>query len=309
MGLIVNKYKENLVRRYEKEPGIPYYSFENFENFKQESKVFTNSRGVEIHYFFYYYDSYKKDKVILFLPGIGPGHTAYLREIELLARHGYKVLTLDYTGCGESKGELLGSLNMPTVDAVNLLDLLQLKEQVVVMGHSLGAYTSLNLINIRKDINKAVILSGFTSIKSLVKYYVKLNLFTNLVMKYEKQSAPEYSTVDNVQYLKNTKDKLFVIQSDDDPVVPYNIALKVAEDANNPNIKTLKVAGRKHNPNYTDEAVKYMSESFGNYYRLIKNKTIKTDEDKINYFKNISLDRLTAQDEKMFEEIFKFIDE
>ena len=43
-----------------------------------------------------------------------------------------------------------------------------------------------------KDINKAVILSGFTSIKSLVKYYVKFNLFTNLVMKYEKQAVPLY---------------------------------------------------------------------------------------------------------------------
>lgn len=309
MGLIINKYKQNLVRRYEKEPGIPYYSFKNFENFRQEAKVFTNSRGVEVHYFFYYYDSYKKDKVILFCPGIGPGHTAYLREIELLARNGYKVLTLDYTGCGESKGELLGSLNMPTLDVVNLLDLLQLKEEVVPMGHSLGAFTSLNLINIRKEIKKAIVLSGFVSIKSLVKCYVKSNLLTNIVMKYEKKTVPEYFEIDNIEYLKNTKDKLLVIQSDDDTVVPYKIAFKVAEDSNNPNVKTIKVTGRKHNPNYSDDAIKYMSESFGNFYRQIKDKTIKTDEDKINYFKNISLDRLTEQDEKMFEEILKFIEE
>ena len=309
MGLIINKYKQNLVRRYEKEPGIPYYSFKNFENFRQEAKVFTNSRGVEVHYFFYYYDSYKKDKVILFCPGIGPGHTAYLREIELLARHGYKVLTLDYTGCGESNGELLGSLNMPTLDAVNLLDLLHLNEEVIVMGHSLGGFTSFNLINTRKEIKKAIILSGFVSIKSLVKYYVKSNLLTNIILKYENKTVPEYFEIDNIEYLKHTKDKLFVIQSDDDSMVPYKIALKIVEDSNNPNIRTLKVSGRKHNPNYTDEAIKYMSESFGNYYRQIKNKIIKTDEDKINYFKNISLDRLTEQDEKMFEEIFKFIEE
>ena len=309
MGLVVNQYIKNLVGRYNKEVGIPYYSFSDFKGLKQEAKTFTNSRGVEIHYFFYYYDNFIKDKVVLFCPGIGPGHTSYLREIELLAKHGYKVLTLDYTGCGESKGKILGSLNMATFDVVELLNLMNFKEEVVMIGHSLGGYTSLNLVHLRDEIKKAVIMSGFVSIKSLMLELLHSKFITNRILKYEQKTVPEYFGLNNEEYLKTTKDKLFVIQSEDDTLVPYKVALKVAEDVNNPSIKTLKVTGRKHNPNYTDAAIKYMSETFGTYYKLIKNKTIKTDEDKINYFKNISIEKLTEQDTEMFEELFKFIDE
>lgn len=308
MGLITNQYKKNLVRRYNKEVGIPYYSFSDFKDLKQEAKTFTNSKGIEIHYFFYYFDNYKKDKIILFCPGIGPGHTAYLKEIEFLASRGYKVITLDYTGCGESGGEILGSLNMPTLDVVELLELLKLKDEIVVVGHSLGGYTSLNLINIREDIKKAVIISGFVTIGTLVKEYVHSNFVTNRILKYEKKTVPDYFFIDNLDYLKTTKDKLFVIQSDDDTMVPYKIGLKLVEDSNNSKIKTLKLSGRKHNPNYTENAIKYMDEVFGNYYKLIKNKTIKTDEERIKYFKDVSIDKLTEQDDKIFEEIISFIE-
>ena len=269
MGLIVNKYKTGLVRRFNKEVGIPYYSFSDFKGLKQETKTFINSFGIEIHYFFYYYDNYKQDKTILFCPGIGPGHTSYLREIELLASHGYRVLTLDYTGCGESGGDILGSLNMPTLDTTDLLNYLGFEHEIVVIGHSLGGYTSLNLVNIRDEIKKAVVISGFVSIKALVKYYVHSNLVTNIVLKYEEKTVPEYFGVDNIEYLKNTEDKIFVIQSDDDTIVPYKAGLKLVEDAKNPLIKTIKESGKKHNPNYSIEAVKYMNETFRNYYKLI----------------------------------------
>ena len=151
MGFISHQYKKNFVCRYDKEAGVPYYAYTDFEGFKQETYSFTNSKGIEIHYFFYYYDSYKEDEIIFFCPGIGPGHVAYFSEIDCLAKRGYKVLTLDYTGCGESKGKILGSLNMPTLDVMDLLDYLKLEKPVVLMGHSLGGYTALNVVNLIKD--------------------------------------------------------------------------------------------------------------------------------------------------------------
>ena len=104
MGFIVNHYIKFFVHRYDKEVGVPYYSHKDFKGFKCEDYSFTNSSGINIRYFFYYYDNYKTDKIILFCHGMGPGHTAYIAEIEALARRGYKVLTLDYAGCGESGG-------------------------------------------------------------------------------------------------------------------------------------------------------------------------------------------------------------
>ena len=308
MGIIAKQYIKNLVHRYDQEVGVPYYSYLDFEGLKQESFSFTNSKEIEIHYFVYYYDNYKEDKVILFCPGIGPGHTAYLAEINCLARRGYKVLTLDYTGCGESKGKILGSLNMPTVDVMDLLDYLKIDKPVVLMGHSLGGFTALNVINLRKDIDVAVIISGFISVKSMIKAWIPSKFLHFRVLKYERKTVPQYYDINNFNYLKNTKDKLFFIQSEDDQMVPYPISLKVVEDINNPHIKTQKVVGRKHNPNYTDDAVMYMNEVFGRYQQLLKEKTIKTDEEKIKYFENISIERLTEQDETVFDEIIGFIE-
>ena len=94
MGLI-KLYKDNFLIRFDKDPAIPYYSYQDFPNLHYEENSFANSLGIKVCYFTYSYDGYDKNKTILFCPGIGPGHTAYLSEIELLCKAGYKVITLD----------------------------------------------------------------------------------------------------------------------------------------------------------------------------------------------------------------------
>ena len=308
MGIISRLYIKKFVKRYDKEVGVPYYSHLDFKGLQQEKDAFIDSRGVEVHYFYYYYNNYKEDKVILFCPGIGPGHTAYLAEINQLAKRGYKVLTLDYSGCGESKGDNLGSLNTPTSDVIDLLNHLNLNKPIILIGHSLGGFTALNVINIRKDINKAVILSGFLSIPSLVKTIIKSNFVSSRIFSYEKKAMPQYYNVDNIEFLNHTDDTLLFIQSEDDTMIPYDISLKVVEEIDNPSIKTIKLKNRNHNPNYTESAVNYMNEVFGEYNKLIKDKKIKTDEDKMKFFKDVSLSKLTEQDEDMFGMITNFVE-
>ena len=90
-------------------------------------------------------------------------------------------------------------------------------------------------------------------------------------------------------------------------MVPYSTALKVVEDIDNPHIKTLRVTGKKHNPNYSLEAVQYMNEVFGKYYALINKKEIRTDEERVAYFKDVSLDKLVEQDKDIIKAICDFI--
>lgn len=307
MGLVSYLYKKHFVCRYDKEVGVPYYQASDFKGLKEECFSFTNSKGVELKCFYYYYDNYKDDVIVLFLHGLAAGHAAYFAEIDALARRGYKVLTLDYTGCGDSKGKCLGSLNTPTRDVNELLDYLKVDKPLVIVGHSLGGYTALNTISLRDEIKKAVVISGFLSIKTIGDALIKNNFFVKHILKYENKLYPEYKDLNNIDYLNKTNNNIFYIQSDDDGMVPYRIALEVVEQIDNPHIKTLKMSGRKHNPNYTDAAVSYMNEVFGNYYALIRKKQIKTDEDKINYFKDISLSKLVEQDEGLFDQISSFI--
>ena len=308
MGLVSYLYKKHFVSRYDKEIGVPYYQTSDFKGLKEEVFTFTNSKGIELKYFYFYYDNYKEDKIILFLHGLACGHAAYFAEIDALARRGYKVLTLDYTGCGDSKGKCLGSLNEPTRDVNELLDYLKLDKPLVLVGHSLGGYTSLNTIILREEIKKAVVISGFLTIKSIGDALIKNSFFVKRILAYENKLYPEYKGLNNIDYLNKTTDDIFFIQSEDDGMVPYRIALEVVETIDNPHIKKLKMSGRKHNPNYTDSAVSYMNEVFGNYYYLLKQKRIKTSEDKINYFKDVSLAKLVEQDEDLFDQIAAFIE-
>lgn len=308
MGFIVNHYIKFFVHRYDKEVGIPYYSYKDFKDFNCEDYSFTNSYGINIKYFFYYYANYKKDKIILFCHGMGPGHTAYMAEIEALARRGYKVLTLDFAGCGESGGKYLGSLNKPTRDVIDLLNHLNLKEQIILMGHSMGGYTALNTLCLRKDITKVVAISPIIQIEPLLQLNTKSKFITKHLLRYERKVDREIFDINIPKYLENTTDDVFVIQSSDDQMVPYGLSLKVIEGIKNPHIKTKRYERRKHNPNYTDNAISYMDSVFGTYYALLNEKKIKTDEDRINYFKDVSLAKLVEQDEQLFDEIVDFVE-
>ena len=307
MGPISKVYIEKFVCRYDKEVGVPYYSAEDFKGFKREAYIFNNSKGIEIHYFYYYYANYRTDRIILFCPGLGPGHASYIAEIETLAKRGYKILTIDYTGCGESKGECMGSLNFPTRDVMELLDLLKLEQDIVLVGHSLGGFTALKVASLRKEITKIVVMSPILEIKPMILRASKSKFITYWIMKYEQRVAKEYNKIDVPKYLGNTTDNILFIQSVDDPMVPYETSLKIAEDANNSHIKIIKMNGRKHNPNYTEEAVQYMNQVFGAFNRRVMDKKIASDEERIAYFKDVSIERLTEQDQKLFDQIFGFI--
>ena len=303
MGLVSKIYQKRMLHRYDKDGFTPYLSSEDFPGLNKETRSFINSLGVEISYFYYYYKDYNPNLVILFLHGLGPGHTAYLREIETLAKMGYKVLTLDYMGCDSSKGDKMPSLNEPTRDVDDLLNLLDLKTEVVVISHSLGGYTTYNIMNIRNELHKAVVMSGFLRPDVVLNYLMKVKIFSKAIARYEKKVEPKYYPIDNYRYIKETKDRLLIIHSKDDPVVNYNAALDPIIKANNPNVEILSVNGRGHNPNYSDSAAKIVTEVFSKYYDL------KKDEDKKALMEKQDVWAMTEQDPEIFNKIKSFIEE
>ena len=307
MGIIARHYQKEFVHRFDKEIGVPYYETKDFPHLKEEKDTFVNKKGLKIAYFYFYYEGYQKDEIILFLPGLSCGHVAYFREINEIASRGYKVLTIDYTGCGESEGKCLGSLNAPTSDVIDLLNLLKLKEEIKIVGHSLGGYTALNLMNLRKELTRGVVISPFIDIEAIIKNFVPNKFILKRVLKYENKVSGQYSLLNNLVYLRAMHDDLLFIHSTDDQMVPYEVSTKKVEELNNPQIKFIIRNNRKHNPQYTDDAVKYLNDVFNQFYTLINEKKIVTDEDKKNYFKDVSLERLTNQDPEITNAIINFL--
>ena len=308
MSLVIRSYKKNLLKRYDKDGAIPYLSYQDFPGLHFEEYSFINSVGTKISYFYYNYDNPKPNKVVVFCHGIGPGHTAYLAEIEALCKNGYKVLTLDYTGCDRSGGDEMDSMNTPTRDVIDLLRHLNLKDEIILIGHSLGGYTALNVINKLNFIHKAVVISGFISLKYEAKTLAKLSAFANEILKYEKKTNPEYFGIDNISYLKTTTDKLLFIQSKDDFLVDYKTGLKEVKSFNNPNITCVSEEGKKHNPTYTKEAVELMTKTINEYNSLINNKKLDTLEKRKEFFKDITAFDMTVQDPRITKIIISFLE-
>ncbi len=305
MNIVTRRYKKAFLHRYDKDGIIPYLSHLDFSSLKFEKNFFLNLRGERIAYYFYYYDNYDKNTIILFCPGIGPGHSAYMREIEKLCKHGYKVLTLDYSGTGESDGDSLLSFNAPTRDIDELLSYLKLKEKIIIIGHSLGAYSALNIANIRKDIFKAVIISGFLSIELEFKELFNNRFLLSLITKYERKLIPQYGNIDNIAYLGNTDNHLLFIHSKDDPKVPYKYSTQIVEGYHNPNIKIFTVNDKHHNPTYTVDAVKYMEDAFLKYAKYCQ--THKDYDSRKQFINQFSALKMTEQDDKIWTVIFDFI--
>jgi pimeloyl-ACP methyl ester carboxylesterase len=307
MGFVVNTYRKSLLRRFDKDGAIPYYSPGDFPGLSCKEGSFKNSAGVEIKYFTYCYAGCSENKLILFCPGMGPGHTAYLTEIETICRAGFRVLTLDYTGCGESGGDRLTSANAPTRDIMELLTLLDPCGEIIPVGHSLGGYTALNIARLRPDVKRAVIISGFVSISDEMMGYFKLRPLANLVKKYEIRLDPEYGNADNRKYLAGTTDRLLWFHSTDDPMVNYRYNAGQVISLNNPNIRVITVEHKKHNPNYSAEALETMNAWMGQYKRLISEKQLNTPEERKAFFADKPIGRMTAQDPAVINEILQFV--
>ena len=307
MGVIVHIYKKNFLQRYDRDEAIPYHSGTDFPGLVCEDGSFRNAGDVTVRYFTYYYEGYDSSRTILFCPGMGPGHAAYLAEIETLCRAGYRVLTLDYAGCGESGGDRMPSVNGPTKDAMALLDLLKPQEEIIPVGHSLGGYTALNIAHLLPEVSRAVIISGFVSIADEMIGFVRFPFLANIIRRYEKKLDPRFGTLDNRAYLAETRDRLLWIHSTDDPMVNYSHNAGQVIALGNPNVRVITAEHKRHNPQYSAEALEMMNEWIGGYNRLIREKQLTTAEEKKAYFADKPIGRMTAQDPAVYEEILRLI--
>ncbi|MBP1587335.1 MAG: alpha/beta hydrolase [Clostridia bacterium] len=309
MGIVVKLYKDSILRRYDKDCAIPYYSGNDFEGLRFEEESFTNSEGVEIRYFTYFYEGFRTDRLILFCPGIGPGHTAYLSEIEAICREGFRVLTLDYTGCGASGGEKLSSVNASVRDAMELLGLVKPAVEVIPVGHSLGGYTALTVANLSNEVKRAAVISGFVSISDEMMGFAKLRFLANRVKRFEEKNSPAYGKVDNRAYLAETQDRILWIHSTDDPMVNYKYNAGQVLKLNNPGVEVVTVHNKRHNPQYTGEALAAMNAWIGEYGKLVREKKLATVEERQAFFEGKPVSRMTELDPEVFGRVLKFIGE
>ncbi len=309
-------YRNMVYSRADDNGCVVYFTAEDFEGLRHERYPFLSSLGHTLEGAFYFYDNFNKERLIIFEHGMGSGHTGYMTEIEKLCKAGYRVFAYDHTGCMKSGGDSTNGFSQSLRDLDDAVKTLKGDEKyaslpISVIGHSWGGFSTLNISALHPDIEKAVAMSGFISVEQILKGFFKgiLSPFYKRILALEKKSNPDYIGYNALETLKSTKTKVLIIHSDDDKTVSAknNFDLLKKELSGKENIKFIRLTGKNHNPNYTEDAVKYKDKFFAEYQKALKKKALVTEEDKKAFKEKYDWKRMTAQDDVVWAEILEFL--
>lgn len=310
----IQRYKQELFKRYDEDGSVFYFSPSDFDGLRAEPFSFTNNHGERLQGYFYSYDSPIEGRVVIFEHGMGGGHRAYMREIELLARHGYLVFSYDKGGCMESEGEFTHGFGGSPSDLDACINALKSEEKykdlrISVVGHSWGGYSTVNISAIHPEVVSTVSISPPSSVKNMHKQ-ITGHIFAAMrkhLYEVEREENPDFVELSAEDSLKSTKTKTLIIHSADDKVVRASHHFKKMKRAAkyNDNVEFLLVKGKGHNPNYTADAVKYKDEFFKTLTEKKTSGELNTDEQKSRFRSSFDWHRMTEQDSAVWDKIFE----
>lgn len=297
-------YLNYFITRYDLNPLNKYLLPENLNGLKITKFSFLNDHDNNLEGRIYEYQNTHQNKLIVFVHGLTSGHISYMNEINELCKRGYKVLTYDMTGVNLSEGESIKAFSEGIACLAKCLEYIKDNSElnnleINLVGHSLGSYSAMNILNYYDNITKVVAISGFISVKTLCEYASDSKDELQKVLDYEKSINRNYYNSSALEALEHTNAKVLVIHSTDDDVVPYNISTKVLLDnIKNPNVKFHVTNLKYHKPYLSFEAAKYNKKINSDIEELKKNNL---KDDIIRYMSNIDYNLKNQEDSNIWD--------
>ena len=314
---IEGAYKKVLFTRHDPDGTVFYFAHTDFPGLKKTDCSFLSKKGHKLNGGFYFYGIPRQDRLIVFDHGLGTGHRAYMREIEMLCRQGYLVFSYDHTGCGTSGGDHVMGLSGSLSDLDDCIKYLRSSDQfskieISVVGHSWGGYSTLNILGFHPDIHSVVAMSGFLSLKIMQSQIAPpiIAPYRKRLFILESHFNPDYVNSSAISVIEKTDKPILVIHSLDDATVSakLNILKLRKETCEKENIEFILQNGKGHNVSYTREAAEYKRIFFKELKRRKKQGTLSTDEEKRAFISQYDFRAMTEQDEELWEKIFVFLD-
>lgn len=314
---IERAYRRQLFVRIDDSGSLRYFSSDDFKGLQKRPFDFRTKAGNLLRGAFYFYEGHETDRIVVFDHGMGCGHRAYMKEIECLAKHGFLVYAYDHTGCATSEGSGLGGFSTSPADLDACLT--ALKEQrpmgdcrISVMGHSWGAFSTMNIAALHPDVCHLVALSGPISTEVMIKQLMGAlpARLRRHVFSLEQAANPVYADLDARKSLSNAEMPVLIIHSEDDGTVSYKMHFEALKNAlsHKKNITFTTLSGKDHNPNYTVEALAKKDEMSKERTRLIKKSRLNTDEEKKRFLDRWDWHAITEQDPALWDVILAFLD-
>ena len=302
--------------RAERMPYVFLFSHNDFKGLNAKKFTIESKRGHLLVGSFYYYDSPKKNRLIVFEHGMFGGHLNYMREIEMLARAGYLVFSYDHTGCMESGGSDTGGFSGSLFDLDEVISALKEVDalkgyEISVVGHSWGGFSTLCISKFHPDIKKIVPMSGFISPKDIIYQHMSgiASIFRKRIYENELIKNPKYMRCNAIEILSNSDTRALIIHSPNDHMVSYKkhfIKMKNAL-ADNKNISFLTVPDAYHNPTYTKAAVKAKQDFQARLKRAQKKNKLTTTEECEAFVTSLDWYKITEQNDEVWSKIYEFL--
>lgn len=220
-GEFGHRYEE---RRYES------YRVENFKGLQVEHCSIIANKGHRLAGFKYSREGKTPKALFVMVHGMCGSHKNYMDLCNFFAANGYAVFAYDATGSGESEGKKVGGFAQGLVDLDYVLHYVKALPEykglpIVLMGHSWGAFCVSNILNFHPDVKAVVAVSGFDTSAALLEQYAEVNmgkavtLLMPYIKIYERLCWGKYADTSACEGFANSKAKVMVIHSTDDPTV------------------------------------------------------------------------------------------
>ncbi|HIR36579.1 MAG TPA: alpha/beta fold hydrolase [Candidatus Faecimorpha stercoravium] len=309
--------------RCEGNPNVTYFQAEDFPGLQAKSVSFPSNRGQLLRGFIYSMDFPSYKGLIIFVHGMGGGHTAYMTEIHALAQEGYLVLGYDNTGTMLSDGAELGGFPQAFLDLRHAISFLRNSPlyrsyPLFLVGHSWGAYTVCNFPHLHENIQGVIALSAFDNMSSLLVRliqnqtgkrlsFLKPFFLLSIFIDYRGLALyrPSYS-------LQEADCPVLILHGDHDPTVPLEESPLAHQEVLNQNsyIQTQICPGKGHNVYASVRAEQYMAQVFGSYEKLEKEYDQQLPpEIRLEYFEKVDFRRMTEEDPDVMSLISNFLNQ
>lgn len=297
-------------RRHKTKKHLEFKASE-FEGLKTERSDFFEKDGARIAGYKYWKEDGKEKKgVVIVSHGLGHGgHNSYMPFVNEFASNGYYVFTYDTRGNDNSQGITLKGLPQGIISLSYAIEhLAEIEEYknlpVMLFGHSWGAFSVGNVLNVHPEVSAAVIVAGFNESEDVMLNFsgkvfgpladglmTYVDLYEKL--KFGKQVA-KFSAING---MKNTNALIMITHSKDDKIVPYRFgyAKFYKEFKENERFTFISHEKRGHTGIlYAPEAKKYEEEFENEYKAYLKRTGRKNNEKTKSEYTKFHFDKLRA---------------
>ena len=301
---------------------IKRFEIDDFPLLIREKVIFKSGDHLLTGYF-YNYCKYDSKKIVIFSHGYGNGHHRYLEIIDYLAKNGFYVFSYDATSFDESEGEGINGFPQGVVDVSSAIKFIKnskgyKEEDIILVGHSWGAYSIGAAINEYPHISKVVSFAGFNNAIDLIKAHgnewagQKIDEQVPIMEEHEKKDFGKVASYTVLEGIKDSTTKYFFIHSEDDEVVPIEIGLNLyhKDNENNPRVRYKRFKDRTHICYNTKEGNDYFNHLKSEYAKYSKDKELLYEDKK--HLLDLIVDKnkyLNMLNYPLLDEVIKFIKE